>query len=1184
MPLNYPGVITRPDITGLPTETDSGIYHSLKVVTNFENTKIAVSDDYNGKVTIYNYTSNNNTWNFEHELYSGSTESSNGFGVSLTMDWDAERIAVGANVLSKVYTFDYENGAWSSTPRVINGNPGSDFGYSISMAANDKRLLCIGAPLENKVYVYNDVQSSWNQVYVNDGTDIISRVPLSPNSNIIMKSQYNAYGYHVYMSSSGSRVIVGAPGAVLQRITTNDILYIETAGVLSLPATGLDYGYEFDASASSNGLIPGLLRFVGNARVILRNGDTWSQQSSGQYGNDIEGDPEKFVLTNPGNDPLYSSWNTLNTTSGWCMPAFGSCTHIKDDELIITVSSPTHSPGGDRAFFSGKISRFIFDEDTFKWVPYGLEILSRFTKAMYGDSFVMDYSGDRIVIGTQVPFQSEISGLQLLTGRVHVLEWNKTSWYEVQELILLEDNGLGYPNGYDKVNVAVTNGKNAFCTSVRQGKLYTKDFNLTQVFVGNNLFTGYVASDIYRVGANNGDDSNTTEKKIVFGGTRGDQSYEYTSIENRSLSAAEHSELLLFKRSGGNQNTDILRIKANEIHLDNYLNGDIITRAPDDPSLLYISSYDSKTIHRPSIVINWRGSTCITPHIRQDLSIMRKWYGNENSSAPDYNFSAASCDSKAALDVNGDVYIRNRLNINDMDRNKMIGTWVAEPQIFYNTRDIDVFYRDPVDSNRILVKSETRPFQFTLVNLYGIVEGTVNYLTEYRGFEFVGSGKITNVLNGTGQATTRTSFWINLKNDQSTYPDSDIFYIASSELYRTLATSVTFQITSSGIKILYKQLKSPFSSFSFTSSHSFQKNKWYNIQVQLPSKMDVIPQATTESENLTYVAVWVDTVQKPLTINGTAFVNYFGFNKQTHIVGGNTENIIVGMFMFWVEYAFSDDTYPNVVDSKLLPIQNAYKYGHPSEMLVVGGDATVSGKLGIGVTNPTEALEVSGNVHANYFVGDGSELSNITLQAVTDSGNVTSNTVQFTNTGTSLVTSGKIGLGTTNPTTTLDVNGNAQTNVGYIHRTIVIRDANGGFTDVGPQGTLDLGTLQSGVSFHSTFRSPMIQRGVQGNFIPGDGASWEGNHVIIGFRYVSINTGLTGSTIPFRVYSNNYQTTTFTYYSWTTADDGFERGYMSTTSPPLIQNTGDVPSIWLQNQSTTNTVRINAIWMEYVNI
>ena len=203
---------------------------------------------------------------------------------------------------------------------------------------------------------------------------------------------------------------------------------------------------------------------------------------------------------------------------------------------------------------------------------------------------------------------------------------------------------------------------------------------------------------------------------------------------------------------------------------------------------------------------------------------------------------------------------------------------------------------------------------------------------------------------------------------------------------------------------------------------------------------------------------------------------------------------------------------------------------------------------------------------------------------MTDSGNVTSNTVQFTNTGTSLVTSGKIGLGTTNPTTTLDVNGNAQTNVGYIHRTIVIRDANGGFTDVGPQGTLDLGTLQSGVSFHSTFRSPMIQRGVQGNFIPGDGASWEGNHVIIGFRYVSINTGLTGSTIPFRVYSNNYQTTTFTYYSWTTADDGFERGYMSTTSPPLIQNTGDVPSIWLQNQSTTNTVRINAIWMEYVNI
>ena len=53
---------------------------------------------------------------------------------------------------------------------------------------------------------------------------------------------------------------------------------------------------------------------------------------------------------------------------------------------------------------------------------------------------------------------------------------------------------------------------------------------------------------------------------------------------------------------------------------------------------------------------------------------------------------------------------------------------------------------------------------------------------------------------------------------------------------------------------------------------------------------------------------------------------------------------------------------------------------------------------------------VTGNVTASTFVGDGSQLTGIAtdLQAITDNGNVTSNTVQFTNTGTSLTASGNI--------------------------------------------------------------------------------------------------------------------------------------------------------------------------------
>src|SRR5210317_37924 len=58
----------------------------------------------------------------------------------------------------------------------------------------------------------------------------------------------------------------------------------------------------------------------------------------------------------------------------------------------------------------------------------------------------------------------------------------------------------------------------------------------------------------------------------------------------------------------------------------------------------------------------------------------------------------------------------------------------------------------------------------------------------------------------------------------------------------------------------------------------------------------------------------------------------------------------------------------------------------------------------------SNVFHVTGNIYADYFVGDGSQLINIAsnLQTITDSGNTTSNTLLLTNADTGLVATGNV--------------------------------------------------------------------------------------------------------------------------------------------------------------------------------
>ena len=79
--------------------------------------------------------------------------------------------------------------------------------------------------------------------------------------------------------------------------------------------------------------------------------------------------------------------------------------------------------------------------------------------------------------------------------------------------------------------------------------------------------------------------------------------------------------------------------------------------------------------------------------------------------------------------------------------------------------------------------------------------------------------------------------------------------------------------------------------------------------------------------------------------------------------------------------------------------------------------------------NANVALNASGNievVNSKFFKGDGGLISNIatTLQAITDQGNVASNTLQFTNTDVAFITTANVGIANSAPTVSLSVGSN----------------------------------------------------------------------------------------------------------------------------------------------------------------
>jgi len=251
------------------------------------------------------------------------------------------------------------------------------------------------------------------------------------------------------------------------------------------------------------------------------------------------------------------------------------------------------------------------------------------------------------------------------------------------------------------------------------------------------------------------------------------------------------------------------------------------------------------------------------------------------------------------------------------------------------------------------------------------------------------------------------------------------------------------------------------------------------------------------------------------TVNDRVGINTLNPTTEFHVEGNTyvTGNVDVQTDLNVVGNAYVSS---NVVVTGNVDVQTD---------LNVTGNVDVQSELNVtGNVFVDSNVMVVGNVHAATYYGDGGLLSNVTLQVISDYGNTTSNTIQFTNTSTSLVTLGSVGVANTAPIHDLDLGSNlfmedTGSNVvhvtGNVYATRFIGDGatigNVGIANTAPIHDLDLG---SNLFMEDTGSNVVHVTGnVYATRFIGDGAFLE--NIASNFEQITENGNVTTGTIQF---------------------------------------------------------------------
>jgi len=398
------GDIPRPDITGVA---------ATSMMLSFDNSKLLVGSNVNaGFVKVYKYTESSNTWSTETTI-NGNTNDN--MGNSVSFSWDGDIIAAGAPGNNKVYLYKDTSSSsnWSSYDYdTISGTSSSLFGWSVSLSCDIGNHVAVGAPGENKVYVYQKsgtAFNTWSSVYTRtwSTSDFYNTIYESSglqsqnagtSSLIYLRVPHSVasvrFGHSVHFSGFGQYLAIGAPGSHVGTLSASDVTYVGGGS----PSVFKCYRDVSPYDARNNSSTNRAHRQLGHVMCFKTSRDdlSWDTSTHGssiisQHGDTIEG------YTEDDTDHMPSSYEPSHAFG---FPAAGACVQIALDGSRLAVGSPYYSLAGKYSGMeNGRIDGYNITEGN-TWTKAPGSTLGS-ARHHLGKQFCLDYKGNRMGVSTR---------------------------------------------------------------------------------------------------------------------------------------------------------------------------------------------------------------------------------------------------------------------------------------------------------------------------------------------------------------------------------------------------------------------------------------------------------------------------------------------------------------------------------------------------------------------------------------------------------------------------------------------------------------------------------------------------------------------------------------------------------------------------------------------------------------